>query len=145
MAAPSHFSDSRGDAPAVNAVRATRRLQRPRKKGVRTPDGAVYVGRPTPFTNPFTAARFGHARSVALYGRWLDRRLGARSLELLGFCPAEVDAIQRFRSALDRHLPRLIGRDLQCWCPLTSRYCHAEFLLEHARMMVLQQSMKLAA
>ena len=29
-------------------------------------------------------------------------------------------------------LPQLSGRDLQCWCPLTSPWCHAEILLHRA-------------
>jgi hypothetical protein len=124
--------DSRGHAPAVNAPVAPKRHQRSRRKGAKTPAGVIYVGRPTPFGNPFSTKRFGHARACALYSLWLDHRLGARALERRGFCPAEIEGLTRFRAALDRHLPRLFGKDLQCWCPLTTRYCHAEHLLHYA-------------
>lgn len=128
---PSHapLLDSRGDAPAVKAG-SPRRHQRSRRKGTKTPVGVVYVGRPTVFGNPF-AKRFGHARSVALYRLWIERRLGALSLGKLGFCPSEIDALARWRHQLDIELPRIFGADLQCWCPVTSRWCHADILLDH--------------
>ena len=106
-----------------------RRLQRSRRKGASTPEGARYVGRPTVFGNPFTLARFGHARAVALHRRWLTFRLGAMTLEKLGFTPAEIDTLDRLRGRVLERLPELRGRDLQCWCPLTSHWCHADTLL----------------
>jgi hypothetical protein len=111
----------------------TRRHQRSRRKGAITPPGVIYVGRPTVYGNPFDFRRFGHARSVALYRCWIEKRLGALTLERLGYCPAEIDALDRLRERLDMALPRLIGMDLQCWCPLTSKWCHAEILLAHVR------------
>ena len=91
----------------------------------------IYVGRPTIFGNPFNYKRFGHARSVGLYRCWIERRLGALSLSKLGFCPSEIDALFRWRHRLDAELGRLVGVDLQCWCPVTSRWCHADVLTEH--------------
>jgi hypothetical protein len=128
--------DSRGIAPAVKAGQP-RRHQRSRRKGARTPQDVVYVGRPTVFGNPFDSQRFGHARSVTLYGLWIERRLGALSLGRLGFGPHEIDALFRWRHRLDAHLPRLIGADLQCWCPVTSRWCHADVLIRHAANIAL--------
>jgi hypothetical protein len=111
-------------------ARQPRRLQRARRRADRrVPDGAVYVGRPTIFSNPFPAKRFGHARSILLHRRWLTFRLGALSLEQFGFTPHEIDALGRWRERLIDRLPRIAGRDLQCWCPLTSKWCHAETLL----------------
>jgi hypothetical protein len=106
-----------------------RRLQRSRRRGAATPDGARYVGRPTVFGNPFRIERFGHARAVALHRSWLAFRLGTLTLEKIGFHPAEIEALDRLRVRVLRRLPELAGHDLQCWCPLTSRWCHADTLL----------------
>lgn len=122
--------DDGGHAPVINAE-LPRRHQRSRRKGIRTPDGLIYVGRPTVYGNPFNFKRFGHARSVGLYRCWIERRLGALSLGKLGFCPSEIDALLRWRHRLEQALPRLVGADLQCWCPATSRWCHADVLISH--------------
>lgn len=90
------IQDRGGTAPSITPARTPQRLQRSRKRGHRTPPGVIYVGRPTVFNNPFDGKRFGHARSVLLYRRW-------------------------------------IARDLQCWCPVTSRWCHADVLLSAAQ------------
>lgn len=137
--------DSRGLAPSVSAPSAPRRRQRSRRKGARTPAGVVYVGRPTDFGNPFCSRRFGHARAVALYRLWIDRRLGALTLGKLGFCAAEIDALARWRWRLDRELPRLFGRDLECWCPRTSRWCHADILIAYAARMARKWDWRAAA
>jgi hypothetical protein len=79
---------------------------------------------------------------VALYGLWLHCRIGALSLERIGFSSAEIDGLLRWRARLEPQLQRLIGRNLQCWCPLTSRYCHAEFLLEYARALQFRMTHK---
>ena len=93
------------------------------------PEGAIYVGRPTLWGNPFQARRWGHAKSVILHERWLRGRLGALSLERMGFCPAEVEALYRLRERVLTRLHELAGRDLACWCPLSSKWCHANTLL----------------
>jgi hypothetical protein len=110
-----------------------RRLQRPRRRADRhVPQGAVYVGRPTIFANPFRHERFGHARSIKLHRRWIAFQLGALSLARLGFTPHEIDALGRWRSRLVDRLPAIVGCDLQCWCPLTSKWCHADTLIRIA-------------
>ncbi|WP_422633383.1 DUF4326 domain-containing protein [Sphingobium sp.] len=109
-----------------------RRVQRSRKRGVPLPADTKYVGRPTEFANPFDGRGFGHARAVRLYGRWIDGNLGDLSLEMLGFHPAEIDALRRLLARLHRRLPELSGLNLQCWCPITSRWCHADILLRRA-------------
>lgn len=87
------------------------RIQRRRSAGWRMPEGAVYVGRPTRWGNPFphdgTAA--GRAEVVAAY----------RDL---------VDADPALQAAARR---LLAGRDLACWCPL-DQPCHADVLLDVA-------------
>lgn len=109
-----------------------RRLQRSRKRGARTPEGARYVGRPTLFGNPFKIDRFGHARAVGLHRCWLQFRLGALTLERLGFSGAEIDALDRLRGRVIDRLPDIAGTDLVCWCPLSSKWCHADTLLAMA-------------
>ena len=109
-----------------------RRLQRSRKRGVPVPAGARYVGRPTEFANPFEGRGFKHVRAVRLYDRWIDGKLGDMTIEALGFCPAEIEALHRLLDRVHRRLPSLSGLDLQCWCPVTSRWCHADTLLRRA-------------
>jgi hypothetical protein len=106
-----------------------RRLQRSRKRGARLPEGAIYVGRPTPLGNPFRSDRFGHARAVGLHRTWLTGRLSEPALRRLGFGDHERQALRRLRERALGRLPELAGRDLVCWCPLTSRWCHAETLI----------------
>jgi hypothetical protein len=95
------------------------RIQRKRTKGWRMPEGAVYVGRPTIFGNPFKICYGDTAMSVLTWYRmWLDGKKatgggGLRRLEVL------------------RRLPELRGKDLACWCPL-DQPCHADVLLEIA-------------
>jgi hypothetical protein len=45
---------------------------------------------------------------------------------------AEIEALQRWRARLLPRLQQLAGKDLQCWCPLTSPWCHADVLLNTA-------------
>lgn len=109
-----------------------RRIMRPRRRGSRLPEGAVYVGRPTLWGNPFMVGRWGHARSVILHENWLAGRLGALSLENMGWNAGEIEALERRRRRVLTSLHTLAGRDLACWCPLTSQWCHAETLLSLA-------------
>ena len=89
-----------------------KRIQRRRTKGWRMPEGAVYVGRPSKWGNPFTppfGVGPGDARQSAAdaYRRWLhDERP-----DLI------ADAKRELR-----------GKDLVCWC---WEYfpCHADVLL----------------
>ena len=105
------------------------RIQRSRRKGSRAPEGSVYVGRPTLWGNPFTTTRWGHARCVILHKEWLAGHMGALTLEDMGFCPAEIEALERKRNAILIRLHELAGKDLACWCPLTSAWCHADTYL----------------
>ena len=72
------------------------------------PPGAVYVGRPSPWGNPFVIGRDGgRADVIAKYERWLDGQ-----------------------PTLLARLSELRGRDLVCWCaPLA---CHANVLVRRA-------------
>lgn len=74
------------------------------------PAGAVYIGRPSKWGNPFVIGRDGdRAAVVERYRRWL------------AFQPALVNAAQA----------ELRGRSLVCFCaPLA---CHGDVLLDVAR------------
>ena len=111
------------------AIPRGQRVQRSRRKGYRTPEGVIYVGRPTLWGNPFACADRGHAKATILHKEWLARRIGALTLERMGFCPAQIAALDRLRERVLVNLHRLAGQDLACWCPLTSEWCHAETLL----------------
>ena len=83
-----------------------RRIQRRRTKGWRMPPGAIYVGRPTKWGNPFKTG---------------DR-------------VQDVDFFKRHRpyNLTVRNIKRgLKGKNLACWCPL-DQPCHADVLLEIA-------------
>jgi len=72
------------------------------------PKGAVYVGRPTKWGNPFTIGKDGDRDAViTAYMAWFSLNV-------------------KLQSCLDE----LKGKDLVCWCaPLP---CHADVLLELA-------------
>ena len=92
-----------------------KRIQRKRTKGWKMPEGAVYVGRPTKWGNPYTVQG---ARAAGYYGT---------DAELAAMCAAE------YRAQAIGCLPidELRGKDLACWCPL-DQPCHADVLLELA-------------
>lgn len=127
----------------------SRRIQRRRTKGWRTPEGAVYVGRPTVYGNPFEVVQLP-------CGCWENRDdngvtyMHAYPLHELGhpkitFREAVENSVRLFAADLTEWLggrielqPGLLdrieelrGRDLVCWCPLDAP-CHADVLLEIA-------------
>ena len=119
-----------------------RRIQRRRTKGWRMPEGAIYVGRPTRWGNPWTPGMALDLRMIVPPSAPDRDELGAawRLVQInLGAC------IELYRSALTRSelveppldftiadaQRELIGRDLVCWCPL-DQLCHADILLELA-------------
>lgn len=86
-----------------------RRIQRRRTKGWRMPAGAVYVGRPTKWGNPFIIGRDGlnAETAVAFYQ-------------------------QHVFDELRHDLDELRGKNLVCWCPIEAKHCHADILLRLA-------------
>ena len=111
-----------------------KRIQRKRTKGWTMPHGAVYVGRPSRWGNPFTVAGYrdvmGHAATdaearqacVDAFRDWLRGDTWAAG------SGAEWD---RRRSDYLACVPGLVNRDLACWCPL-DQPCHADVLIELA-------------
>lgn len=99
------------------------RIRRQRTKGWRMPRGAVYVGRPTQWGNPYTMAD-----AATRYPSLTEHQVA-------GF------VVNQFRYDLRAEHPgypsdeeiraELRGRDLCCWCP-PHLPCHADVLLEIA-------------
>lgn len=102
-----------------------KRIERKRVKGWGMPHGAIYVGRPTRFGNPFRPGWQDARRS-----EWHDAR---KCVELFKFTMCRTDRIGIFTDVemneIDLNILR--GHDLACWCPL-DQPCHADVLLELA-------------
>ena len=119
---------------------APKRIQRQRTKGWRMPEGAVYVGRPTMWGNPFylrgttvllrgvseelfwahrPTVEYAREEAATSFGKWLDGR-----------SPGLIVAKDR-QTGILASLEELRGHDLACWCPL-DQPCHADVLLELA-------------
>lgn len=117
------------------------RIQRTRAKGWRMLEGAVYVGRPTTWGNPFRVYRID--------GRWCivgrSCRIPKESRE-----EAAAGAVRLYVAYLDNDGSQagairdeggsflkqiapeeLRGKQLACWCPL-DQPCHADVLAELA-------------
>jgi len=113
-----------------------RRIQRRRTKGGKMPPGAVYVGRPTMWGNPWEwrmvldlmPDELGDATPADARGWVVDTYrdwLGPDGEDMPP--PARAD----IRSDILRRIGELRGRDLVCWCRL-DQPCHADVLLELA-------------
>jgi hypothetical protein len=94
-----------------------KRIQRKRTKGWRMPEGAVYVGRPTRWGNPFIVATVLNGGNI-----FQDEAVTLHRRALVeGRLQGTVAAVRR----------ELAGKDLVCWCAL-DQACHADLLLEVA-------------
>lgn len=120
------------------------RIQRRRTKGWRAPEGAVYVGRPTRFGNPFALAPAASQRGGPL-DMWAVEHKGRTLGRWDDIADARAEAADRYarwirepKQAGTRALFRALlhGRDLMCWCPLPKPgqpdHCHAAVLLDLA-------------
>lgn len=111
------------------------RIQRKRTKGWRMPEGAVYVGRPSIYGNPFKLGvpfcapvirQVNTPReAVDVFRAWID----LVTLPPLFYDRDLIVAHVRLKAALQRG--DLVGKDLVCWCP-TWQDCHADVLLRIA-------------
>lgn len=114
------------------------RIQRSRAKGWKMPEGAVYVGRPTDFGNPFPVDVYGQDGAVDRFRRWLTTGMSAYEMSTSSRCdpysnrvdPPSLVIVRRW---LENGFPKLRGKDLACWCPL-DQPCHADVLLEIANL-----------
>lgn len=117
------------------------RIQRQRTKGWRMPEGAVYVGRPSRWGNPFVLGETYMWLSTGMpfpvptprdpgeyeYGLRVVR-LDDRQMATAWF-RAWVEWTENDISV--NVMAVLGGRDLACWCPL-DQPCHADVLLDLA-------------
>src|SRR5581483_2475945 len=112
----------------VSLDRNPKRIQRKRTKGWKTPFGSVYVGRPSRWGNPW---RIGGSFHEATLGgdpwKFTEVRDAQHAVELYRAALKMPDRSE-FVADIKAHLR---GKDLACWCPLTSA-CHADVLLEIA-------------
>jgi len=113
------------------------RIQRRRTKGWRMPEGAIYVGRPTKWGNPFWHTAQFHGVDVALalfrsmlHGIW-NPSLTAKVANPAIPYQDHADWIKRIGMHPYEALTELRGKDLVCWCAL-DKPCHADVLLELA-------------
>lgn len=112
------------------------RIQLRRTKGYRKPDGAVYVGRPSKWGNPFVIGD-RLLREDPLFPYLAQTVPGGAS----GFGALQAHTAQAVveahgwwlieQPALMVTVRELAGKDLACWCPLDAP-CHADVLLELA-------------
>lgn len=93
---------------ANNASIQPKRIQRKRAKGWRMPPNTVYVGRGSPWGNPFPISQ-ANSRTVSLaaYRGYLEMILAKDPQRLLP----------------------LKGKDLACWCK-PDEDCHADIIIE---------------
>lgn len=108
-----------------------KRIQRRRTRGWRMPEGAIYVGRPTPYANPYKikpAPGYRWGVWFTLTGTWS------------AFCDTAADAhataVHLFREVAlpnitAQQIEALRGHNLACWCR-EDLACHADALLELA-------------
>jgi len=96
------------EAIKSSEARTPIRIQRKRTRGWRMPEGAIYVGRPTRYGNPFTEEEYGNL-AVLIFEQNLKIVLAV-----------SPDFLKPLR-----------GKDLACWCPSGSA-CHADVLLKYA-------------
>lgn len=91
------------------------------------PEGAVYVGRPTKWGNPFTTTANMGSRSQPEYWN------AEKCVEMFRFtmCRTNRDGIVTDFEMTEVDLNPLRGKDLACWCRL-DQPCHADVLLELA-------------
>ena len=93
------------------------RIQRKRTKGWRMPEGAVYVGRPTIWGNPFTAVQ---AREAG-YQDGNTMAVHAFRCMLAGDQEFVRSHEHQAHMILDG-IHKIRGKDLVCWCPLVDQH-----------------------
>lgn len=102
-----------------------KRIQRRRTAGWRMPPGAVYVGRPTRWANPFRVGMQDEAN--AHFGRLTAQQ----AVDLFALHTGPMGNYEYDDETLARLRRELGGKDLVCWCP-DGDPCHADVLLEIA-------------
>ena len=96
------------------------------------PEGAIYVGRPTKWQNPYKVVKMNGWRVLNTESGYYSRVFTTKMA-------ATVQAVSDYKNMLERKhreyltewVAPLRGKDLACWCPL-GELCHADVLLELA-------------
>jgi hypothetical protein len=144
--------------PVSQTYRLPSRIQRSRAKGWRMPEGAVYVGRPTVFGNPWVCSwpygcpkspdyDHGHEPDGTpsmhccqdVFREWLRQGVAGEPSRLIGRGGGIRAALMAMtgneaRTKLVEALPRLRSKALACWCAVEGKPCHADVLLELANV-----------
>lgn len=121
------------------------RIQRKRTKGWQMPEGAIYVGRPTKWGNPFRVTTSSRTAGTVYGPGWLDALPNCAYISAGGVgvrqelqtCAAQLyhQAIKQGVSwmtvTIDDIRRELAGHDLACWCR-PEWPCHADVLLDLA-------------
>lgn len=122
-----------------------KRIQRQRTKGWLMPEGAIYVGRPSLWGNPW-ALRDGSAWDIPVADRaaWAVRMYREELTHWGLLSDWDYFTSEATYARVSREIGAsgaanmaeyaavaLRGRDLACWCPL-DQPCHADVLLELA-------------
>lgn len=118
------------------------RIQRRRTKGWRMPEGAVYVGRPGRWGNPYRAIRGTvYGPGYAGIGELVAYSTHAPAHHAIEYAVDyyrhDIDCAIRSRLTTAEIRQHLAGKDLACWCRLVDDQgqpvpCHADVLLEIA-------------
>lgn len=111
------------------------RIQRKRSKGWRMPEGAIYVGRPTQWGNPFSVREDREAWTVEGPNGVVASGLTFRAAVTLAV--RDYMTLVMDHNKWEKWVGQLRGKDLACWCPLADKDgnpvpCHADVLLELA-------------
>lgn len=116
-----------------------KRIQRQRAAGWQMPAGAVYVGRPAKWGNPYLLGPVGTSfpslsdRQVAQYVVNCFKELAecGRGVVARGARLSSPEHEEVTYPSIEEIRAELAGRDLACWCAL-DKPCHADVLLKVA-------------
>jgi hypothetical protein len=112
-----------------------KRIQRKRTRGWKKPKGSVYVGRPTPFGNPY---RIGQSDPM-IVGSTMDAQDTVRMYQWF------LEQVRLLHpDSYSDMMSKLRGKDLACWCAVFDTignrvYCHADVLLSLANDIPLEE------
>lgn len=99
------------------------------------PAGAIYVGRPTKWGNPFRAFQASNGKWFVVDDNGVDYTEPPDGWSLKVYAAAKAAGLflMDVKGELAPYPPlsELRGHDLVCWCPL-DQPCHADVLLELA-------------
>lgn len=106
------------------------RIQRKRTRGWRMPEGAVYVGRPSRWGNPYIVQEQRSKWAVLIDGEYFIWSWGSKCMAAK-YATHYYRAYAELQLDLDPHWldPLRQAHYLACWCALDAP-CHADVLIE---------------